>query len=78
LTLTPSQAHCVSTWGHEFRPAFLRIGAAREVFPGVPLMALTATATPRCVSSGLFLWFPNKGESLYVCAEAVLVEQRAR
>ena len=41
------QVHCVSEWGHDFRPAFRRIEILRDHFPSVPLMALTATATSR-------------------------------
>ena len=40
------EAHCISQWGYDFRPSFLRIAQVRKLFPKAPVMALTATATP--------------------------------
>lgn len=41
------EAHCISQWGYDFRPAYLGIAAIRELFPAVPVLALTATATKK-------------------------------
>lgn len=43
------EAHCISQWGYDFRPPYLEIADAREYFPGKPVLALTATATPDVV-----------------------------
>lgn len=43
------EAHCISQWGYDFRPSYLKIASLRQMFPKVPLMALTASATPEVI-----------------------------
>ncbi len=46
---TVDEAHCISQWGYDFRPSYLKIAEIRDLKPGTPILALTATATPEVV-----------------------------
>ena len=48
--ITVDESHCISQWGYDFRPAYLKIAEVRHMLPGVPVLALTATATPEVVT----------------------------
>ena len=48
--ITVDESHCISQWGYDFRPAYLKIADIRQLLSGVPVIALTATATPEVVS----------------------------
>lgn len=47
--ITVDEAHCISQWGYDFRPSYLQIADIRRLCPDVPVLALTATATPKVV-----------------------------
>ena len=47
--ITIDESHCISQWGYDFRPAYLKIADIRKLLPDVPVLALTATATPEVV-----------------------------
>lgn len=56
------EAHCISQWGHDFRPSYLKISMLRELKPHIPLIALTATATPKIledIAAQLYLKEPK-------------------
>ncbi|MBO4826828.1 MAG: RecQ family ATP-dependent DNA helicase [Prevotella sp.] len=48
--ITVDEAHCISQWGYDFRPSYLHINDLRKIKPDAPVLALTATATPRVIN----------------------------
>jgi len=61
------EAHCISEWGHDFRPEYRRLAELRAHFPGVPVMALTATATER-VREDIIRELQLKGAKQYLAS----------
>ncbi len=61
------EAHCISEWGHDFRPEYRRLAELRDVFPQVPLLALTATATGR-VQEDIVRQLRLKDPAIYVAS----------
>ena len=61
------EAHCISEWGHDFRPEYRKLKTLRTEFPSVPIIALTATATPK-VRNDIVSELKFKGHSTYVAS----------
>jgi ATP-dependent DNA helicase RecQ len=85
--LCVDEAHCISEWGHDFRPSYLRLGAARQRLGNPPALALTATATPRVrtdiaerlgLRNPLVLTAPAHRENLRLRVELVPGSEKAR
>ena len=68
--ITVDEAHCISQWGYDFRPAYLKIAEIRQMLPEVPILALTATATPEVVNDiRLKLRFREGGQTFRMSFE---------
>lgn len=61
------EAHCISQWGHDFRPEYRRMGFLKEKFPDIPVIGLTATATPKVKDDTIKL-LNLKSPSVYVAS----------
>ena len=61
------EAHCISEWGHDFRPEYRKLKTLRKRFPAVPIIALTATATPK-VRNDIVSELKFKGHNTYVAS----------
>ncbi|MDE6344542.1 MAG: RecQ family ATP-dependent DNA helicase [Muribaculaceae bacterium] len=62
--LVVDEAHCISQWGYDFRPSYLRIAQLRDIFPDIPVLALTASATPKVVDD-IRTSLRMKGNNIY-------------
>ena len=58
------EAHCISTWGHQFRPEYRHLSVLKEKYPGTPIIALTATAVPEVRRDIIAQSAPEKPESI--------------
>jgi ATP-dependent DNA helicase RecQ len=65
--LAVDEAHCISEWGHDFRPEYRQLAELRQLFPEVPMMALTATATER-VRQDILKLLKLRDPSFYVAS----------
>ncbi|MBX2984364.1 MAG: RecQ family ATP-dependent DNA helicase [Bacteroidia bacterium] len=63
--LVVDEAHCINQWGYDFRPEYLQIGEIREQFPEVPVLALTASATPAAIKDIIKSLKFRQGEVVY-------------
>jgi len=68
--LAIDEAHCLSTWGHDFRPAFRKLTWVRDAFPDVPIMACTGTATAKGERTDNINIIKNNNNSLPCFVEA--------
>ncbi len=67
VALAVDEAHCISFWGHDFRPAYRKLGSLRNLFPGIPLIALSATAAPQVRADIIYL-LKMKSPYLHICS----------
>ena len=73
------EAHCISQWGYDFRPAYLKIADIRYILPEVPILALTATATPKVAEDIQRTHTqPCAGQRYRVCEESKTYERSCR
>ena len=86
--ITVDEAHCISQWGYDFRPSYLQIAVIRKLVPNVPILALTATATPDVIDDiqerlgftekNVFRMSFERKNLVYVVRQAAIVYCRSR